>query len=169
MSDLWSKMYNEGELLRIEALQEKNKSREDLYGKERKEWNNRLSPLFTAIYQNNFTTNNSKNIINAQAESYSYRQMLNEQISIYAQDLTKVKSDNRVLAQRKFLFYSTGFGMKVNLGEKKLLIEGNLSENSRASDLLETQIEFLRDTLKTLESYQFSIKNIISLLDYLGK
>lgn len=169
MSEIWSKMYNEGELKRIGSLQEENKTRLELYDREKIEWNNRLAPLFTAIYQNNFSTNNSKNIINAQAESFSYRQMLNEKISTYAQQLTKVKSDTRVLSQRLFLFYTTGFGMKVNLGEKKLLIEGNLSENTRTSDLLETQIEFLRDTLKTLESYQFSIKNIISLLEYLGK
>ena len=169
MSVLWSKMYNDSELSRIEDLQEKNKSREELYNKERKWWNENLSPLFNAIFQNNFTINNSKNIINAQAESFGYRQMLNDKISKYAQELTKVKSETRVLAQKKFLFYSTGFDMKVNLGEKKLLIEGNLSENTRTSDLIETQIEFLRNTIKTLESYQFSIKNIISLLDYLGK
>lgn len=169
MNEIWAKMYNEGELKRIEVLQQKNKSREELYKAEREGWGNRLKPVYEAIFINNFTTNNSKKIINAQAEALSYRQMLNDEISIYAQELAEVKSDAKVLVQHKYLFYSVGLGKKLNSGDIKLLIEGNLSENIRGSNLLETHIEFLRDTIKTLESYQYSIKNIISLLEYLGK
>ena len=166
---LYTKMYPEEEKARIEAKRIENDKIEELFNKKRKDWEGKLIPVFKAIYQNNFSINNSKNIVNAQAEVLVLRQECNELIAKYSQRLSKGKSENSFLSQEKFVFYSVGFGMKTNLGEKRMLIEGNLRENERYCNLIETHIEFLRSTLSTLESYQYSIKNVVQLMDFLGK
>lgn len=166
---LWNKLYPEEEQKRIDDLEEQNNTYEEYFEEKRKSWNEKLDPIFKVIYQDNFSRNNSKLIVDAQADALNYRQKLNGQISFYSQKLAKAKSENSALAQQKFLLYSTNFGLKTNLGEKKLLIEGHLRENDRYCNLIETQIEFLRESLKTLESYGYAFKNIIQLMEYLGK
>jgi len=162
-------MYPKEELERIASMEGVNDGYEDFFTDKRKEWNDELDPLFETIYQGNFTMNNSRKIIDAQAKVLSLRQKCNEKIGYYAQKLAKVKSGNYEISQQKFLFYSTGFGLKTNLGEKKLLIDGHLRENIRQSDLIENHINFLRETLNTLESWGYGIKNIIQIIEYLGK
>ena len=166
---IWSKMYSKEEQLRIDAIALENDKYENFFEAKREKWNEELEPIFKAIYQNNFTLNNSRVIVDAQANALSLRQKIQSDISKYAQKLAKQKSLNKILAQEKFIFYSTGFGLKTNLGEKKLLIEGHLRENERQSNLIETYIDFLRETSSTLESFQYSVKNVIALIEYLGK
>jgi molybdopterin converting factor small subunit len=166
---LWNKIYPEEEQKRILALEETNEKLEELLKGKRKKFNERLEPIWKAIFHNNFTMNNSKVIVDTQAEVLTLRQEINDNIGVYSQRLAKSKSENALLSQQQFLLYSTNFGLKTNLGEKKLLIEGHLRENDRYCNLLEIHIEFLRETLKTLESYQYAIKNVISLIEYLGK
>ena len=67
------------------------------------------------------------------------------------------------------MFYATGFGVKTNLGEKGILIDGHLAENDRQIEQIENYITFLRDTVKNLESLGFAIKNMIELLNYFSK
>lgn len=166
---IWSKMYTKEEQSRIDAIALENDKYENFFQAKREKWNKELDPIFKAIYQNNFTLNNSRVIVDAQANALSLRQKIQLDISKYAQKLAKQKSINKELAQEKFIFYSTGFGLKTNLGEKKLLIDGHLRENERQSNLIETYIDFLRETSSTLESFQYSVKNVISLIEYLGK
>lgn len=166
---LWDKMYPAEEIERISSLAQMNDKYEDFFSKKRLEWNNQLEPLFKTIYQGNFTMNNSRKIIDAQASVLSLRQKCNDKIGYYAQKMAKIKSENAIISQQKYLFYSTGFGLKTNLGEKKLLIDGHLRENTRHSDLIENHINYLRETLNTLESWGYGIKNIIQIIEYLGK
>ena len=55
------------------------------------------------------------------------------------------------------------------MGEKGILIDGHLAENERTMELIESHIQFLRDTVKNLESLGFAIKNMVELMNYLGK
>jgi hypothetical protein len=168
-SPLWGKIYPEEELKRISNMKETGDKYEELFKQRRKAIKDRIEPILSVLYQKNFTSNNSKEIIDAQAQALSLRQEINENISIFSQRLAKAKSDNAVLQQEKFLLFSTNFGLKTNLGEKKLLIEGNMRENERVCNILEIHIQFLRDTMDTLESFQYSVKNVISLIEYLGR
>lgn len=169
MKTLWDKMYPKEEIERIAGLESSNDGYEQYFSEKRKEWNDELEPLFNTIYSGNFTMNNSKKIIDAQAKVLSLRQKCNEEVGYYSQKLAKSKSENAEISQTKFLFYSTGFGLKTNLGEKKLLIDGHLRENDRYCNLLEIHVGYLRETLNTLESWGYAIKNIIQLIEFLGR
>ena len=55
------------------------------------------------------------------------------------------------------------------MGEKSILIDGHLREAERTVEIIESYIDFLRDTIKNLESLSYAVKNMTDLLNYLGR
>ena len=161
-------LYNDEELSRISKIKETNDKLEDFFNQKREEWTNNINPLFDVI-KNNFNLENSSKIMDCQSLALTYRQMINEQISFLFNKRSKEEVKIKKLKQDKFVFYATGFGLKTNLGEKGLLIDAHIAENDRNIQLIENYIEFLRSSSKNLESLGYTIKNIIDLMNYLGK
>lgn len=161
-------LYNEEELSRISKIKETNDKLEDFFNQKREEWTNNINPLFDVI-KNNFTLENSIKIMDVQSQALTFRQMINEQISFFLNKRSKEEVKIKKLKQDKFVFYATGFGLKTNLGEKGLLIDAHIAENDRNIQLIENYIEFLRSSSKNLESLGYTIKNIIDLMNYLGR
>jgi hypothetical protein len=161
-------LYNDEELSRISKIKETNDKLEDFFNQKREEWTNNINPLFDVI-KNNFNLENSSKIMDCQSLALTYRQMINEQISFFLNKRSKEEVKIKKLKQDKFVFYATGFGLKTNLGEKGLLIDAHIAENDRNIQLIENYIEFLRSSSKNLESLGYTIKNIIDLMNYLGK
>jgi hypothetical protein len=161
-------LYTEEEKIRISKLQEANDKFENLFNDKRKEWTDLINPLFEVIKEN-FTQTNFIKIIDAQSQALSFRQTINEQISYFLNKRSIEDVKLKKLRQEKFVFYATGFGLKTNLGEKSLLIDAHIAENERMIQLIENYIEFLRSSSKNLESLAFTIKNIVELMNYLGR
>ena len=160
-------LYNQEEVDRINKVKETNDKLEEFFNGKRGEWNKTVEPLFKVLTVD--LSNPSKEILNAQSLALTHRQQINEQINFFLNKRSKETTKIKKLRQDKFVFYATGFGIKTNLGEKGILIDGHLAENDRCIELIESYIEFLRDTVRNLESLGFSIKNMIELMNYLGK
>ena len=161
-------VYNQEEIDRISKVKETKDKLEEFFNLKREEWTKNITPLFDAL-KDNFTLTNSNKIIDVQALSLTYRQMLSEQISFMLNKRSKEEIKLKKLKQDKFIFYATGFGLKTNMGEKSILIDGHISENDRNIQLIENYVDFLRSCSKNLESLGYTIKNIIELMNYLGK
>lgn len=161
-------LYNQEELERIDKIKETNDKLEEFFNAKREEWNKNINPLFDVL-RNNWTLESAPKIIEIQSLALSYRQNINEQISFFLNKRSKEEVKIKKLKQDKFVFYATGFGLKTNLGEKALLIDAHIAENDRNIQLIENYIEFLRSCSKNLESLSYTIKNIIELMNYLGK
>lgn len=161
-------IYDQAELDRIEKTKETNEKLEVFFETKRKDWNQKIKPLFEALSLDPTNPGNSKKIIDFQSLALVYRQDINDQINLFLNKRSKESVKLKGLKQEKFVFYATGFGIKTNLGEKGILIDGNLGQNQRTMELIESYIQFLRDTVKNIESFGYSIKNMIELLTYLG-
>lgn len=161
-------LYNEEELNRISKAKETNDKLEEFFNSKREEWSNNLKPLFEVI-KTSFTITSTDKIIECQSLALTYRQMISEQISFFLNKRTKEEVKLKKLKQDKFVFYATGFGLKTNMGEKGILIDGHIAENERNLQLIENYIEFLRSSSKNLEALGFTIKNIVELMNYLGR
>ncbi len=161
--------YSQEEIERINKAKETNDKLEEFFNDKRAEWNKNVDPLFAIIKIDLTQSQSSQKIMEAQSIALSYRQQISEQINFFLNKRSKETTKIKKLRQDKFLFYATGFGVKTNLGEKGILIDGHLAENDRCMELIETYIEFLRDTNKNLESLSYSIKNMIELMNYLGR
>jgi threonine synthase len=161
--------YNEEELVRIQKAKETNDKLEEFFNDKRVEWNKNIEPLFKVLALDLSNPSNGKTLLDAQANALTHRQQINEQINFFLNKRSRESTKIKKLRQDKFIFYATGFGIKTNLGEKGILIDGHLAENDRCMELIESYIEFLRDTVRNLESFSYSIKNMIELMNYLGR
>ena len=162
-------LYNQEEIDRITKVKETNDKLEDFFNDKRTEWNKNVEPLFKVLMVDLSNPSNSKEILNAQSLALTFRQQIYEQINFFLNNRSKETTKIKKLRQEKFIFYATGFGIKTNLGEKGILIDGHIAENDRCIELIESYIEFLRDSIRNLESLSYSIKNMIELMNYLGR
>lgn len=162
-------VYNQEEVDRINKVKDTNDKLEEFFNDKRSEWNKNVEPLFKVLAIDLSQSVSSTKILDAQSLALTFRQQINEQINFFLNKRSKETTKIKKLRQDKFIFYATGFGVKTNLGEKGILIDGHLAENDRTMELIESYIEFLRDTVKNLESFSYSIKNMIELMNYLGK
>lgn len=161
-------VYTPEELDRINKTKETNDRLEEFFKTKREEWNQNIEPLYSVL-KIEITNESSKKILEAQAICLSIRQMLTDQISVFLDKRAKADVKLKTLRQEKFIWYATGFGVKTNVGEKTLLIDAHVSESQRNIELIENYIEFMRQCNKNLESFQYTIKNIIELLNYLSR
>jgi hypothetical protein len=159
-------LYTQEELDRIKKCSEKNQKMEDFFQLRMDEWNSKISPLFDVLKEQ--LTNSSK-IMENQALALSYKQLIIEQISHFLSKRSKEETHLKRLKQDKFVLYAVGSPLKTNTGEKIMLIEGHIAENQRTLELIENYIEFLRSCSKNLDSFSYAIKNIIDLMNYLGR
>lgn len=161
-------LYTDEEIKRIEGLRQTNDKLEEFFNNKRKELEDELTPLFEVI-KIGFNKDNFNKIIDSQSIGLSCRQKINEQISFFLNRRSREEVKIKKLRQDKFIFYATGFGLKTNLSEKAILIDAHIAENDRNMQIIENYIDFLRNTSKTLESLGYTIKNIIELMNYLGR
>ncbi len=162
-------LYNQEELDRIQKVRETNDKLEEFFNEKRAEWNKNVEPLFKVLNIDISNPTNFKEILDAQAISLSFKQMINENINYFLNKRSRETTKIKKIRQDKFIFYATNFGVKTNMGEKAILIDAHLAENDRCLELIESYITFLRDTVKNLEAFGFTIKNMTELLNYLGR
>ena len=162
-------LYNQEELDRIQKTKETNDRLEELFNDKRAEWNKQVEPLFKVLTTDLSNPSNSKYILEAQSTALSFRQQINENINFFLNKRSKETTKIKKLRQDKFVFYAIGFQVKTNMGEKAILIDAHIAENDRCIELIESYITFLRDTVKNLEAFGYSIKNMIELMNYLGR
>ena len=154
---------------KIEKAREKNDKMEEFFNDKRTQWNSNTEHIFKVLSIDMSSPSNAKQVFDAQADSLTLRQQINDSINYFLNRRSKETSKLKIIRQETLVFYATGFPVKTNTGEKVILIEGHISENERTIELIDSYIDFLRDTSKNLESFGFSIKNRIELMNYLGK
>lgn len=163
------KVFTDADIENIKSKKESNNRLEEFLKGKRDEWNKKVDDVFTTIKHHNLNAEQFKKVIDSQSIALSYIQHLNDESSFFLNKMSKNATGVKLARQEKFLFYSTGFGIKTNLGEKKILIDAHIAEDDREIELIETHIDFIRETVKNLQTFNYSVKNIISLLDFLGK
>jgi hypothetical protein len=162
-------LYTKEENDKINKKKDSNEKMEIFFSQKREELIKTVTPILESLSLDLSKSENSKKIIESQSLALTVRMQLNDQINFFLNKRSKESTILKRLKQEKFVFYATGFGIKTNMGEKTILIDGHLGEYERSSQLIEAHIEFLRDTIKNLESFSYSIKNMIELMGYLNR
>lgn len=162
-------VYSEEEVDRIQKVKDTNDRLEDYFKEKREKWSENIKPLFTVLSLDLSNPSSAKKLLEAQASALTFKQTLNEEVNYFLNKRSKEETKIKRLKQDKFIFYATNFGVKTNMGEKTLLIDAHIAENDRAMQMIEMHIDFLRDSGKNLEIFGYSIKNMIELMNYLGR
>jgi hypothetical protein len=162
-------LYSKEESEKIEKRREANEKMEDFFSKKREDLLKEINPLISSLSLDMSLSENPKKLLDSQAIALSLRLQINEQVNYFLNKRTKESIILKKLKQEKFIFYATSFGVKTNMGEKVILIEAHLGEYERAVLMIESHIDFLRETVKSLESFGYSIKNMIELYSLLSR
>lgn len=154
---------------RIEKVKEKNDKMEEFFMDKRAQWNKSSEEIFKIVSIDLSATSSSNSVFEAQAQALTLRQQISDSINYFINKRSRESSSLKKLIQEKNIYYLLGFPVKANSSQMSSLIDGHIAENERTIQIIDSYIDFLRDTSKNLESFGFSIKNRIELMNYLGR
>lgn len=138
-----------------------NKNTEELLKTQRGQWVEKIEPLLETL------RDGIEEMYEMQATALSYRHIIGDEINFYTTKLSKAIAEQKRIRKDKLINYTIKFQVKLNTSEKNVCIDADTSEMERYIELLQMHIEFLRESVKTLDNLQFAVKNKIALLDYL--
>ena len=98
----------------------------------------------------------------AMVEIPSYRQIIIEQI---AQLNIKIKQQEKKLSKtykQSYLKYFE-YDYKLTYKQKESFLKADMSEDNMVLDLLTTQMDFLRESVKTLDNMSWAVRNKLQL------
>ena len=130
------------------------------FSEERSEWTEKIRTLSIRM-------KNIRELGEVQVELYSSRQILLEYSAKLGQVMTKLNSKHRKDRGDRLKFYSENSQVKYGANEKTPLIEGDLSDLKERIDIVENQISFINETIKTVDHCLYGIKSRIALEEYL--
>jgi len=138
-----------------------NDKTEELLKIQRSSWVGRVEPLLLTM------KDGIEELYEMQATALSYRHILGDEVNFYTTKLSKAIAEQKRIRKDKLINYTIKFQVKFNTSEKNICIDADTSEMERYIELLQMHIEFLRESVKTIDNLQFAVKNKIALLDYL--
>lgn len=130
---------------------------EKAFKEERDNWDNKVTELVSSIrYNDRFTE--------AMVLGLSYRQQIVDQITQYKQVSAKRRSNIDKLRVMRYREYMIEGDLKLSASEKNDAVNADLTAYTYQLSIIENQIEFLRETLKTLTDFQYTIKNKLEII-----
>lgn len=122
---------------------------------QRQEWTLKIRELAKAF-------KSVEKLNDAMVQIPSYRQILIEQI---AQLNIKIRQQQSGLAKKyktKFVSYYE-YDYKLTDKQKESFIKADMSEDSMILNLLETQMDFMRESVKTLDNMSWAVRNKLQM------
>lgn len=116
----------------------------------------------------NRITDELKNAMQLEAESISYRQILNDEIARYTYRIYKDVPKLKQMTKARFEYYATKYQIKTNGSEKGKLIESDLAWQKAKLELYENHIQFLSESRKSVDHVIWSVKNKIQIHNITG-
>jgi hypothetical protein len=157
------------------------KQLEETIDNRREHWNAMLKEIYPMV-----STDNPEDMTEMQSLALSYRQMLTEEIASFLKQARGVESQIKRLKRDKYIYYATGqlpkgqtkpagyrdsplVGLRMTKGETDMVLSGDFSEYEMVTSLYGDMVNFLRESVKTIDHSMYGIKNRIELLNLLLK
>lgn len=138
--------------------QEVNNELENRFKTEREDWNEKLFDVIKSI-------KDTKQLTEAQVIQLSYRQILIEKLTDYRILCDKRQENYDKVIQKRNDEYENKSAKKLSAVEKKVYLSGDYASLNRQIKMIERQINYLEESVKTLDLLGFSIKNKIEILN----
>lgn len=135
---------------------------QDFLEQQRLKWSNEIQPLFTAL-----KSGDPKEFIDLQANALSLRQRLVDEISIYLNKISKDRTKLNKSSADRIEYYMHGFGMKHTDRQQREMIDRDLAQMKRSMELLESHVDFLRETKIGCDNIGYGVKNRLGFMAYI--
>ena len=126
--------------------------------KDRKEWGGKIADLVSKV-------KNMDSLSECQVNMLSYRQILLDKVAEFKTTIYKRNSAWERYYKAEWRTYSLNYDMKLTNGEKHQFIKADLSELRTQISMLESNIDYYQECIKTLDNMAFAIRNRIRLDD----
>lgn len=130
------------------------------FEEERGDWTEKIRQLSIRM-------KNIRELSDVQVELFSSRQILLEYVAKLGQVMSKLNARYRKDRGDKMKHYSENSQVKYGTNEKTPLIEGDLTELKERIDVVDIQISFINETIKSVDHMLYGIRQRISLEEYL--
>lgn len=140
-------------------MESKKTSLEENFRDFRKEWTE-------IIKDHAFSLKDISKLTDSQVNCLSDRQFLVEYISKLTHTYHK---SNKEFREKKYEILeekTNGSNLRYNAKEKEIIIEGELASMYFKMEMIDNQISFAKESLKTIDSIIYNISNRIKLQDY---
>ena len=124
---------------------------------QRTEWTNTIKGLAQSLRNLNLMEETI-------AETLSSRQTLVEQMSYFNMKVKEQKNKVNIRYREAYIRYYE-YDYKLGEKQKEKFIETDLADENMILSHLENQVEFFRDSVKTLDNMGFAIRNRLALKD----
>ncbi len=114
------------------------------------------------------TMGNFKNLKEVQILMLSLRQRLLEDSHTLLEHASILRKKYRSERSRHMEQISTNLQQRYQYNEKNVIIDGKTAETKESLDLIENQISFFTDTIKTVDNILFGIKTRVEIEKTLG-
>lgn len=155
-----------------------NKELSDIIETKKKEWIINIKDITPLL------RSKAENMVDANALSLSYRALLMDDMSYFLKLMAEHDKELKELKKNKFIFYATGMlpdgtrpsgkdlhnpliGRKMTKTEYDTVISGDLNEQEFTIQIIGDMVDFLKESIKTIDQILYSIKNRLDLFNYL--
>jgi len=153
----------------IQNMQMVNEQLDEFFTNKRLELSEKVEELISRPRRRELSSTNTAKIIEEESLCLSYRGDINNELSKYLNKLSKANVERKEAEHDKTIFYISGAsGFKLSAPQVKIMVDSVCAEKERNCELIESYIEFLRGVAKNLETFAFTIKNTIALLQLLN-
>lgn len=126
---------------------------------ERNEWTDRIKDMserLRDIYK----------IADLQVDIYSYRQIAVEYCHTLMVHLSKVNQIFRAKKIEKWEHYTRNYDLRMDKEPKELHIYVDIADINERKELLQNHLDYMKETVKTIDTISFGIKHRIQLEEY---
>lgn len=134
-----------------------NEELEKRFKEEREDWNKKLFEVIGSIKDN-------KKLTEAQVIQLSYRQIIMDKLTEYRILCDKRQESYDKLIQKRSDAYENQSARKLSAVDKKIYLSGDYACLNRQIKMIERQIVYLEESVKTLDNLGFAIRNKIEIV-----
>lgn len=142
-----------------ESLSSKNETLYRRFADEREDWTNRVKALAERL-------KNIYEVGDLLTDLYSQRQVAGD----YVHEIVALSSRlNRIYRERKrerFLHYTQNYDLRLEKDPKMLFIEVDLAELVERRELIQNHLDYMRETLRSIDTICYGVKHRIALEEY---
>lgn len=143
--------------INVEKYKDSCDKLEEKFSNTRKQWSDEIRSLTAKLSK-------VKEFADAQAQCLSDRQELVEEMSNLRVKLYKQKMSYEGHESALFRYYILDYDMKMSNTDVRTHIKSDLAQLEYLINLITNQIDFYTETIKTLDNYNFAIKNRIQVV-----
>lgn len=97
---------------------------------------------------------------------YSQRQIAGDYIHEIVSHSSKLNRAYRERKRERFLFYTQNYDLRLDKDPKMLFIDVDLADIVERREILQNHLDYMRETLRSIDTICYGVKHRISLEEY---